>query len=163
MGKKEKSKIVIKAVVLSGLCSVMFCSAAAAYDMDTVVMNTFSSDLNMMCEEEITYSDPDTDYSKLVYYDFDESFMQSAVDYVPDESAEYFIVYEDGTTEKIEDYFSIEDRHNHNYVKINVDKHVKHSDGSCTVYIYAAEKCTICGKIVIGEKINSVDYEKCPH
>ncbi len=163
MGKKEKSKIFIKAVVLSGLCSVMFCSAAAAYDMDTLVMNTFSSDLNMMHEEEIISSEPDRDYSKLVYYDFDDSFMQNAVNYIPDESAEYFIVYEDGTTERIENYVDMKDGHNHNYVEINVDKHVKHSDGSCTVYIYAAEKCTICGKILMGEKINAVDYENCPH
>ena len=163
MGKKEKSKIFIKAGVLSGLCSVMFCSAAAAYDMDTLVMNTFSSDLNMMHEEEIISSEPDRDYSKLVYYDFDDSFMQNAVNYIPDESAEYFIVYEDGTTEKIENYVDMKDVHNHNYVEINVDKHVKHSDGSCTVYIYAAEKCTICGKILMGEKINAVDYENCPH
>ena len=163
MGEKRKSNVLLKAVILAGAYCVMFYSAVAAYDMDTLVMNTFSSDLNMMHEEEIISSEPDRDYSKLVYYDFDDSFMQNAVNYIPDESAEYFIVYEDGTTEKIENYVDMKDGHNHNYVEINVDKHVKHSDGSCTVYIYAAEKCTICGKILMGEKINAVDYENCPH
>ena len=163
MGEKRKSNVLLKAVILAGAYCVMFYSAVAAYDMDTLVMNTFSSDLNMMREEEITYSDPNTDYSKLVYYDFDESFMQNAVDYVPDETAECFIVYEDGTTEKAERVTKAEEKHDNIYEKVNIDKHSKHSDGSCTLKAYAAKKCTICGKIVMGEMICKTNFPKCPH
>ena len=163
MGKKEKSNIFIKSVVLSGLCCIMFCSAAAANDMDTVVMNTFSSDLDMIHEEDITYSDPNTDYSKLIYYDFDESYMENAVDYVPDNLADCYIVYKDGTTEKVEGGTKAEEKHDHIYEKVNIDKHSKHSDGSCTLKVYAAKKCTICGKTIEGELIYETNFPKCPH
>lgn len=41
--------------------------------------------------------------------------------------------------------------------------HKKNSDGSCNTETYAAERCTECGTVIIGEYIGSTYYVHCDH
>lgn len=52
---------------------------------------------------------------------------------------------------------------NHNYIATTFNKHSKKSDGSCKLEIYDGKRCTKCGKVVFGELVNSISYQKCPH
>lgn len=51
----------------------------------------------------------------------------------------------------------------HTYVSGTATKHNKNSDGSCEIIMYSAQRCSKCGNIVWGEKINVVRYDVCPH
>ena len=51
----------------------------------------------------------------------------------------------------------------HNYVSCTFGEHEKHSDGSCTTYLYEADKCTKCGNKINEELVNELSYKKCPH
>lgn len=42
-------------------------------------------------------------------------------------------------------------------------KHIKHDDGSCTVKVYEAKQCTMCGALQIGDLYTTMNYPKCPH
>ena len=51
----------------------------------------------------------------------------------------------------------------HNYVSCTFGEHKKHSDGSCTTYLYEADKCTKCGNKINEELVGETSYKKCPH
>ena len=51
----------------------------------------------------------------------------------------------------------------HQYVTGTIQNHSKNSTGGCTTTVYSAKRCSICGDMVIGEKVNSLTYEVCPH
>lgn len=51
----------------------------------------------------------------------------------------------------------------HNYVSGEFTDHIKKSDGSCVVTVYAARRCKNCGNIVKGEEISTITYKPCPH
>ncbi|MDE6619962.1 MAG: M56 family metallopeptidase [Lachnospiraceae bacterium] len=51
----------------------------------------------------------------------------------------------------------------HDYVSGQSTKHTKFSDNSCKVDYYDSKKCSKCGKVVLGELINTLSYGKCPH
>ena len=52
----------------------------------------------------------------------------------------------------------------HNYsVQVEVTKHIKNSNGGCTMKIYDGLKCTKCNDVKYGELLNIVTYMSCPH
>lgn len=51
----------------------------------------------------------------------------------------------------------------HRWVEGTIEKHFKYSNGSCDIKIYNAKNCSICGKIIMGNLIQTIHYEKCPH
>lgn len=51
----------------------------------------------------------------------------------------------------------------HHYVTCTFGEHKKYSDGSCTTYLYEADKCTECGNKINKELIGETSYKKCPH
>lgn len=51
----------------------------------------------------------------------------------------------------------------HNYVAGTYKEHEKHSDGSCVVIIYYAERCAKCGMVQIGKEQSRGIYQQCPH
>lgn len=51
----------------------------------------------------------------------------------------------------------------HNYVAGMYREHEKYSDGSCTLTIYYADRCTKCGTVQVGKEQNSINYKICPH
>lgn len=51
----------------------------------------------------------------------------------------------------------------HDYVSGKEKFHNSHSDGSCEVIVYKAERCSKCGTVKLGELISSHYYAVCPH
>ena len=51
----------------------------------------------------------------------------------------------------------------HNYVSGTVAIHEAFSDGSCLVTTYRAMRCTICGRIIEGQKMYDEFWHHCPH
>ncbi len=51
----------------------------------------------------------------------------------------------------------------HSYISGTIAEHVRHTDGSCTVVTYQAQKCTKCGSAVSGDEIAVFTYKSCPH
>ena len=51
----------------------------------------------------------------------------------------------------------------HKYVAGTTTSHSKNSSGGCTVTVYEAQRCLLCGYIKKGDKINLITYEKCLH
>lgn len=52
---------------------------------------------------------------------------------------------------------------NHQYVSGTVSSHRQNSDGGCTISVYYAKRCTICGTIITEGLKNTVIYPSCPH
>ena len=51
----------------------------------------------------------------------------------------------------------------HNYESGTSNKHDMNSDGSCTVIVYSAQRCSKCGYVKIGSRISTTTYDVCPH
>ena len=51
----------------------------------------------------------------------------------------------------------------HTYVSGTAREHHPYSNGSCDVVEYRAKRCSKCGYVVTGEKINTITYAVCPH
>lgn len=52
----------------------------------------------------------------------------------------------------------------HSFADVIVGDHTLHSDGSCTIKYYDAQRCTKCGYIKVGAYTGATTtYEKCPH
>lgn len=52
---------------------------------------------------------------------------------------------------------------NHDWVSGTAADHTKKADGSCEVREYRAQRCSICGYIVRGDRIGVYLYDVCPH
>ena len=51
----------------------------------------------------------------------------------------------------------------HNFASGTVLEHTKKSNGGCEVSEYHAQRCSICGYVVRGERIGVYIYDVCPH
>lgn len=51
----------------------------------------------------------------------------------------------------------------HEYEPGTKTSHYSNANGGCHVDYYHAKRCRYCGRIVIGDKYNTVTYEVCPH
>lgn len=51
----------------------------------------------------------------------------------------------------------------HQYVSGTYKGHIKDANGGCTVTLYEASRCTLCGNVVTGKKISTTYYEVCTH
>lgn len=52
---------------------------------------------------------------------------------------------------------------NHNYLKAAFSYHTKNSNGSCTITIHNAKRCSKCGHIVVLERVATTTFDNCPH
>lgn len=79
--------------------------------------------------------------------------------------SDYFAVSNDGTnydlcyTDKNE---KIACTHNYS-VQVEIIKHIKNSNGGCTMKTYNGFKCTKCDNIKYGELLYTATYMPCPH
>lgn len=161
--KKREVKKAAQVFGLASICCAMACGTALARDLEYPVNAIFSDHVDVVDEEEYFESEV-VEYRGGFGYGFID--FESIVMKVPlslEMGAEYEIVYQDGTREIITNGVGTERAHTHTYKEINVNKHQKKSNGSCTVTTYAAEKCTTCGYVVRGDKISTQIFEKCPH
>lgn len=51
----------------------------------------------------------------------------------------------------------------HSYESGDASTHDVNSDGSCTVIVYSAQRCSKCGHLKIGSRISTITYDVCPH
>lgn len=51
----------------------------------------------------------------------------------------------------------------HKYVLGSTTSHHKNSSGGCTITYFEAWRCSKCGNVKTGNKLNTNTYEKCPH
>lgn len=51
----------------------------------------------------------------------------------------------------------------HKYVDGTANLHFDNGDGSCTVNVYSAKRCSACGDTVMGGLIRRINYDPCPH
>lgn len=51
----------------------------------------------------------------------------------------------------------------HDFVSGTQRVHSNDGNGGCCLDYYYAERCTICGYIITGDKFNTVTFEVCPH
>ena len=58
---------------------------------------------------------------------------------------------------------SVEPYCDHNFAWGTETTHGKTSGGGCKVTQYRSQRCTKCGYIIRGEKIQTITYEVCPH
>ena len=77
---------------------------------------------------------------------------------------EQFFVDEAGNVYEIKDEYNYTRAAcKHKYVAGTVSYHSKNSSGGCSVTTYKAQRCSSCGYVKTGDKIQSIIYEKCPH
>lgn len=77
------------------------------------------------------------------------------------EDVSYYFIDENGVVYKInnnkEKVFC-----EHTYSNGTYTIHKKNGNG-CIMEYYNAKRCTKCGNVILGTKLNTVTYEKCPH
>ena len=70
---------------------------------------------------------------------------------------------ENGNIYNLEEPVAHEQCKTHQFVMGEVSKHKKNSNGGCTVKIYEAKRCKVCGYAETGALISENNYNPCPH
>lgn len=74
-------------------------------------------------------------------------------------------VDEEGNIYPVEDMIETYASCTHYFVPGTLQEHEKHADGSCTTYVYEAQRCMKCRLVLKGALIptSTVSYVQCPH
>lgn len=51
----------------------------------------------------------------------------------------------------------------HDFVSGTYTTHKANSTGGCTVRYYSAQRCIICGNLIVGDLTHTTTYTVCPH
>lgn len=51
----------------------------------------------------------------------------------------------------------------HDYVSGELAKHYSYSDGSCKIEYYSAQRCSVCGKYIVGDLKSTATFTVCIH
>ena len=51
----------------------------------------------------------------------------------------------------------------HQYVSGTAQRHVKNANGGCTLTVYEASRCKLCGYIELGVRLSVTSFKKCTH
>lgn len=90
-----------------------------------------------------------------------ETELSSILDKLDFSKGDTYCIDENGVVfDLITPYFS---GCNHKWVAASVSHHDKNSDGSCTVIVYSAKRCSRCGDTVILERYATTTFYECPH
>lgn len=77
---------------------------------------------------------------------------------------DFEFVDESGNVYPVEEQdVAVYDACKHQYVSGTYTKHVKDANGGCTVTLYEALRCSLCGNVVTGEIINQTYSRTCIH
>ncbi len=137
--KRKGSKLAGTAVSFMALC--VFCGAGyVAKEADYAVYGVFGDD-------------------KLITNDDMPSI--TIVEDMSVEDSEYYEAVSIDDAVLLND--EIDTNHIHKLVDTKAKEHIKNKDGSCDTTYYYAEKCSVCGKIRLGDSYSSTHYDKCPH
>lgn len=80
---------------------------------------------------------------------------------VLDLTAEY--IDADGNVYSVENNVEPSNLCPHTYVAVTYKTHSKNSTGGCTEKYYDAQRCTICGSIIVGTLRSTINYPICTH
>ncbi len=90
-----------------------------------------------------------------------ETKLSSILDNLDFSKGDTYCIDENGVVfDIVKPYFS---GCNHNWVPASVSHHDKNRDGSCTVVVYSAERCSRCGDTVILGTYATTTFYECPH
>ena len=148
--KRGKFEKIIQSIIVA---ATVFVSSLTvfAYQEPVEVYESVDS-FNYSLDEADSYFDfSEPDYKEYKLPDLDKT-----------ERIAYYFIDEDGTINKIDKNME-KAPCNHTYKSGTYKKHILNNKGGCTVEYYNAEKCTKCGVTIVGSKINTVTFEKCPH
>ena len=160
--KKRNVKKAAQVLAFSGIICAMGCGTALAEDLEYPINSILSNHL-VIWDEDMLADDAfvqDTDEHDFI------SFSDAAIEHAvaPNPDIQFELVFEDGTREIYAEGAMIErGLHTCTMVKTNVKKHEVKKDGSCVLTTYAGAKCSICGRLVIGDEISTTTYKVCPH
>ena len=160
--KKRVIKKATNVLALSSVFCAMACGTVLATDLQYPVNSVLSNHLAIWDEDMLV---DDTSIQDIDEYDF-ISFGDAAMEHaaVPNPGTQYELVFEDGTREIYAGGAMVErGLHTCTMVKTNAKKHDVKKDGSCVLITYAATKCSICGRLAIGDEISTTTYNVCPH
>lgn len=160
--KKRVVKKAANVLALSSVFCAMACGTVLAKDLQYPVNSVLSNHIAIWDEDAIADDDFIQDSDGYDFISFSDVAMEQAT--VPNPSTQYELVFEDGTREIYAEGAMIErGLHTCTMVKTNVKKHEVKKDGSCVLTTYAGAKCSICGRLVIGDEISTTTYKVCPH
>ncbi len=160
--KKRNVKKAAQVLAFSGILCTMACGTALAKDLEYPINSVLSNHLTIWGEDMLA---DDASIQETDGYDF-ISFSDAAIEHAvaPNPGTQFELVFEDGTRESYTGNAAVDrDLHKCSMEKTNVKKHEVKKDGSCILTTYAAGKCTICGRLVIGDEISTTTYKVCPH
>ena len=139
MKTNSKNKIFFSAVVMMFIC-ILGILTAFAYEPPyriNVIHGDHSAEYNLEEEdtiEPIFYNQYFIDENKIIYEITDWDSL--------------------GQLECVHNYI------NSDTIYIN---HIKNNTGGCTTTKYRTQKCSFCASVIVGDKISTLTYEKCPH
>lgn len=159
---KEKTvKGKIMAICLFIMIGMMSSLTVFAYEKPTVLKVNSKEDITKVSnKEEITtvFVMENASMEEVSQGDSEIFFISNSENKLP---SEIYFIDEAGNT-----YSSSEQLQKigctHTYVKGTLNEHIKQGVG-CTIYVYSAQRCTICGVIIKGALENTINYAKCPH
>lgn len=139
MKKTRKNiKIGLSCIVMAVICIAGTVTAFAYAPLQKHTLSNFNE------EGEIIFSVPDNT----------ENAEQFAFDYFFTDK-EGHVVPLDNLPSKISCI--------HEYVEGQTTKHIKNSNGGCTVIVKSAKRCKYCGYTIEGGIISETKYTVCPH
>ena len=164
MRKRTLGKKCTRIAVLACFLGAVHVGNVLATELDKPMNEFFAVDAGVFYTDEITWVDPSEDIDN-VFIDFDDSAFDTENDIIFEQgdNVTYEILFEDGTVKNITENTDMEIIHEHSFVKTNLKKHVKNSDGSCVIYTYAEKVCTECGKEIYGDFLTEITYKPCIH
>ena len=160
--KKRNVKKAAQVLAFSGIICAMGCGTALAEDLEYPINSVLSNHLTIWDEDMLADDDFIQDSDGYDFISFSDAALEHAV--APNPGTQFELVFEDGTRESYTGNAAVDrDLHKCSMEKTNVKKHEVKKDGSCILTTYAAGKCTICGRLVIGDEISTTTYKVCPH
>ena len=161
---KREKKYFGKAVSLLMIGTAVFLSSftAFAYDDVKVWRDNDIEDTERFFKADVAFVPDGEDGVEIGFYRDTQEYINMDIIY------DMQFIDEEGNIFEIEDHarddaLSTNAVCSHQYVSGTVTEHVRDGAGGCTVTHYSAQRCSKCGVIVKGAKINTIIYETCPH
>lgn len=121
--------------------------------------NTSQEEIEKATQSDTILFVPD-EMDEGVVWEFEQSEMPERAQEIlydsqfVDEAGNIYPIMEDG---------NIEPHCDHTFVSGTLYDHIKNSSGGCEMREFRAQRCSKCGYIKQGERLNTVTFEKCPH
>lgn len=149
MNRSTRTKLqTYVAVILLGVVLFMDSWTVLAYpDVKEIEVNSreeFNPDADIFFVEDGVAGPFGTKEYTILY---DKQFV--------DEKGNILPIQEDSSTEVI--------CYSHNWGSGQQQNYVKNTDGSCTTYFFNAKRCSVCGRVEMGNRIKTITEFVCPH